>query len=34
VNIALPKSLKGSGNVTVQLTVDGVAANPVSLNFQ
>lgn len=34
VNILLPKSLRGAGNVTVQLTVDGQAANPVSLNFK
>ena len=34
VNILLPKSLRGAGNVTVQLTVDGQAANPVMLNFK
>jgi hypothetical protein len=30
----LPKSLRSAGNVTVQLTVDGQAANPVTLNFK
>jgi uncharacterized protein (TIGR03437 family) len=34
VNVTLPKSLRGSGNTTVLLTVDGQAANPVSLNFK
>lgn len=34
VNIVLPKSLRGSGNVTVGLTVDGQNANPVNLNFK
>ena len=34
VNVLLPKSLRGSGNVQVVLTVDGLAANTVSLNFK
>ena len=34
VNILLPKSLRGAGNVTVQLTVDGQAANTVNLSFK
>jgi len=34
VNIALPKSLRGSGNATVVLSVDGQAANPVTVSFK
>jgi uncharacterized protein (TIGR03437 family) len=34
VNIFLPKSLRGSGSVTVALTVDGQAANAVNLSFK
>jgi uncharacterized protein (TIGR03437 family) len=34
VNIFLPKSLRGSGSVTVALTVDGQAANTVNLSFK
>ena len=34
VNVTLPKSLRGSGNTTILLTVDGQAANAVSLNFK
>jgi uncharacterized protein (TIGR03437 family) len=34
VNVVLPKSLRGAGNQTVQLTVDGQAANTVTLNFK
>jgi uncharacterized protein (TIGR03437 family) len=34
VNVALPKSLRGSGTVTVSLTVDGQTTNPVSLSFK
>ncbi len=34
VNVTLPKSLRGSGNTTVVLTVDGQTANPVSLNIK
>jgi uncharacterized protein (TIGR03437 family) len=34
VNILLPKSLRGSGSVPVALTVDGQAANQVTLNFK
>jgi len=30
----LPASLAGAGQVTVTVTVDGVAANPVTLTFQ
>ncbi len=34
VNILLPKSLRGAGNVTATLTVDGQSANVVNLNFK
>jgi uncharacterized protein (TIGR03437 family) len=34
VNVVLPHSLAGSGNVTVQLTASGVSANPVQLAIQ
>ena len=34
VNIPLPASLAGSGNVTVQLSANGIAANPVSMIIQ
>jgi uncharacterized protein (TIGR03437 family) len=34
VNVALPQSLAGAGQVTLTLTVDGVAAPPVTLDFQ
>jgi uncharacterized protein (TIGR03437 family) len=34
VNVLLPKSLRGAGNVTVVLTVDGQNANSVNLNFK
>jgi len=34
VNVMLPKSLRGSGNTTILLTVDGQTANAVSLNFK
>lgn len=34
VNIRLPNSLAGRGDVDVVLTVDGVAANAVKLNFK
>jgi uncharacterized protein (TIGR03437 family) len=34
VNVILPHSLAGSGNVTVQLTASGVSANPVNLTIQ
>jgi len=34
VNVLLPKSLRGSGNVTAMLTVDGQSANAVSLSFK
>lgn len=34
VNVTLPKSLRGSGNQTVLLTVDGQTANAVSLTFK
>jgi uncharacterized protein (TIGR03437 family) len=30
----LPRSLAGRGNVMMTLTVDGVAANTVQLNFR
>jgi uncharacterized protein (TIGR03437 family) len=34
VNVTLPKSLRGGGNQTVLLTVDGQTANAVSLTFK
>ena len=34
VNVVLPRSLAGSGNVTVQLTALGVPANAVQLTIQ
>ncbi len=34
VNILLPKALRGSGNSTVVFTVDGQAANSVTLSFK
>ncbi len=34
VNVILPKSLRGAGTVNVTLTVDGVNANAVTLNFK
>ncbi|MGD0437707.1 MAG: hypothetical protein ABSB86_14690 [Bryobacteraceae bacterium] len=34
VNVALPQSLAGAGQVTVTLTVDGAAAPPVTLDFE
>jgi len=34
VNVTLPKSLRGGGNQTVLLTVDGQTANAVSLTFR
>ncbi len=34
VNVNLPKSLRGTGNATVVLTVDGQAANSVTVNFK
>lgn len=34
VNVLLPTSLAGQGNVTVQLTADGIAANAVSITIQ
>jgi uncharacterized protein (TIGR03437 family) len=34
VNVVLPKSLRGSGNAAVVLTVDGQAAAPVSIAFK
>ena len=34
INILLPKSLRGAGNVNLQLTVDGQTANTVALNFK
>ncbi len=34
INLALPSSLAGTGTVTVNVTVDGKAANSVTLNFQ
>jgi uncharacterized protein (TIGR03437 family) len=34
INVELPNSLTGSGDVAVQVTVNGIAANPVSITFQ
>ncbi len=34
VNVLLPHSLAGSGNVTLQLSANGVSANPVRLTIQ
>jgi uncharacterized protein (TIGR03437 family) len=34
VNVQLPASLKGKGNVTIQLTANGIAANPVNITIQ
>jgi hypothetical protein len=34
VNILLPHSLAGAGNVTVQVTASGIAANPVQITIQ
>ena len=34
VNVVLPASLAGKGNVNVQLTASGVAANPVQITVQ
>jgi len=34
VNVALPASLAGSGDVAVQLTANGIAANPVRVTIQ
>jgi uncharacterized protein (TIGR03437 family) len=34
VNVVLPASLAGKGNVNVQLTANGVASNPVQLTIQ
>ena len=33
VNVLLPRSLAGAGNVTIQLTANGIAANPVQLTI-
>jgi uncharacterized protein (TIGR03437 family) len=34
VNVVLPKSLRGTGNQTVTLTVDGLPANSTTLTFK
>jgi len=34
INVELPNSLAGLGEVAVQVTVNGIAANPVSVTFQ
>ena len=34
VNVLLPASLAGKGNVTVQLTANGIAANPVNVTIR
>jgi uncharacterized protein (TIGR03437 family) len=33
-NVLLPASLAGKGNVTVQLTANGIAANSVNITIQ
>jgi uncharacterized protein (TIGR03437 family) len=34
VNVLLPQSLAGKGDVTIQVTVDGQAANPAHVAIQ
>jgi hypothetical protein len=34
LNAELPRSLGGAGTITVKLTVDGQAANPVTITMQ
>jgi uncharacterized protein (TIGR03437 family) len=34
VNVPLPLSLRGAGEVDVTITVDGVTSNPVKINVQ
>jgi hypothetical protein len=34
VNVPLPLSLRGAGEVMVTVTVDGVTSNPVKINVQ
>jgi uncharacterized protein (TIGR03437 family) len=34
VNVQLPSSLAGKGNVTILLTASGLAANPVNITIQ
>jgi len=34
IDAELPSSLAGTGQVTVNVTVDGIAANPVTITFQ
>jgi uncharacterized protein (TIGR03437 family) len=34
INVLLPKTLRGAGNVNISLTVDGQAANTVTVNFK
>ena len=33
-NVLLPASFAGKGNVTIQLTANGLAANPVNITIQ
>jgi uncharacterized protein (TIGR03437 family) len=33
-NVTLPQSLAGKGQVTIQLTAEGLAANTVNITFQ
>ena len=33
VNVLVPHSLAGAGNVTIQLTANGIAANPVQITI-
>jgi uncharacterized protein (TIGR03437 family) len=33
-NVQLPASLAGKGSVTIQLTANGLAANPVNITIQ
>ena len=34
INVLLDRSLIGGGPLTLQLTVDGIAANPVTVNIK
>jgi uncharacterized protein (TIGR03437 family) len=34
VNVLLPASLAGKGNVTIQVTANGIAANAVNITFE
>jgi uncharacterized protein (TIGR03437 family) len=34
VNLVIPAKLAGAGNVNIQLTTEGIAANPVQVTIQ